>query len=82
MTQELGKFQLFGGFVFALQHDMTYLQHRLIRFMPDQDTITEVLVVLGMVTAMYFFSGAENLQTVKQQFSVSVSEASPSTIQK
>lgn len=57
-------------------------QHRITRFVPDQDTVTEVLAVLGIVTAAYFFSGAENLQTVKQQFSISVSEASPATIQK
>jgi hypothetical protein len=60
---------------------VTNVQHRLIRFVPDQDTVTEVLVVLGIVTAAYFFSVAENLETVKQHFSISLSEASPATIQ-
>ena len=61
---------------------MTYLKRGLTRLIPDQDTVIEVVVVLGIVTAAFFLSGVENLQAVKQQFSISVSEASPATIQK
>ena len=75
-------FTFSNGLVFAAQNGVTYLYRGLTRFMPDQDTVIEVIVVLGIVTAAYFLSGAENLQAVKQQFSISVSEASPATIQK
>jgi hypothetical protein len=61
---------------------VTYFLHGFIRFVPDQDTVTEVLVILGIVVAAYFFSRDENFQTVKQQFSISESEASPATSQK
>ena len=61
---------------------MTYFLRGFIRLVPEQDTVTEVIVVLGIVVATYFFSGGENLQTVKQQFSISESEASPATSQK
>ena len=73
---------LSGGVIIALQKGVTYLQSGLTRFVPDQDTVIEVLAVLGIVTAAYLLSGIGNLQTVKQQFSISVSEASPATIQK
>jgi hypothetical protein len=71
-----------GGFIFALQNVVTYFLRGFIRFVPDQDTATEVLVVLGIVVAAYFFSRGENFQAVKQQFSISESEASPATSQK
>jgi hypothetical protein len=61
---------------------VTYFLRGFIRFVPDQDTVTEVLIVLGIVVAAYFFSRGENLQTIKQQFSISESEASPATSQK
>jgi hypothetical protein len=61
---------------------VTYLLRGLNHFLPDRDTVTEVLIVLGIVTVIYFFSWADNLQGVAQQMSPSVSEASPATIQK
>jgi hypothetical protein len=61
---------------------VTYLLRGLNRFLPDRDTVTEVLIVLGIVTVIYFFPWADNLQGVAQQMSPSVSEASPATIQK
>ena len=73
---------LSDGSIFALQNGVTYFLRGFIRFVPDQDTATEVLVVLGIVVAAYFFSGGENLQTIKQQFSISASEASSATGQK
>jgi hypothetical protein len=71
-----------AGVVFALEAGVTYLRQRFIRMVPDQDTITEVIIVLGMVMVMYFLSDTEKLQSVKQPFSISVSEASPATIHK
>jgi hypothetical protein len=47
---------------------------------PDQETVAEVLVVLGIVTAIFFLSKADNLQSVTQQISPYVSEASPTII--
>ena len=47
------------------------------RFVPDQDTVTEVLIVLGIVTMIFFLSKSDNLQSVTRQVSPYVSEASP-----
>ena len=73
---------VFDGIVLAASMPVTYLLGALNRFVPGRDTITEVLVVLGIVTVIYLFSWTDNLQSVAQQMSPSVSEASPATIHK
>lgn len=50
------------------------------RYLPEQDTVTEVLIVLVIVMSIYFFSWADNLQSVMQQILPSVSEASHTAI--
>jgi hypothetical protein len=61
---------------------MTHLVRELTRFVPAQDTIIEVLIVLGIVTTIFFFSRVDNLQSITQQVSPSALEASPGTNQK
>lgn len=61
---------------------MTHLFRELTRFVPDQDTITEVLIVLGIVIMIFFFSKTDNLQTITRQVSPYSSEASPTISQK
>ena len=61
---------------------MTHLLREFTRFVPDQDTVTEVLIVLGIVVLIFFFSKTDNLQSVTRQISPYVSEASPAIIQK
>ena len=54
-----------------------YLLREFTRYVPDQDTVAEVLVVLGIVTAIFFLSKIDNLHSVTRQISPYVSEASP-----
>jgi hypothetical protein len=58
------------------------LLREITRFLPDQDTITEVLIVLGIVIMIFFFSKTDNLQTITKQVSPYSSEASPTISQK
>lgn len=55
---------------------VTHLLRELTRFVPDQDTITEVLIVLGIVTMIFLFSRGDNLQSVVKQVTPYTSEAS------
>lgn len=55
---------------------MAHLLHELTRFVPDQDTVTEILIVLGMVMLIFFFSKTDNLHSVTRQISPDASEAS------
>jgi hypothetical protein len=61
---------------------VTHLLRELTRFVPDQDTITEVLIVLGIVIMIFFFSKTDNLQTITKQVSPYSSEASPAASRK
>ena len=54
-----------------------HLLRELTRFVPDHDTITEVLIVLGIVIMIFLFSKTDNLQTITKQISPYSSEASP-----
>lgn len=54
----------------------------LTRFVPARDTITEVLIVLGIVLMFLFLSKANNLQSIARQVSPYSSEASPAISQK
>jgi hypothetical protein len=49
---------------------------------PDQDTITEVLIVVGIVIMIFFFSKTDNLESVTRQVTPYASEASPAINQK
>ena len=71
-----------AGVNLALGPSVMYLLRAFTRFVPDQDTVTEVLIVLGIVTAIFFLSKVDNLQSVTRQISPYVSEASPAIIQK
>jgi hypothetical protein len=55
---------------------VTHLLRELTRFVPEKDTITEVLIVLGIVTMIFFFSTVDNLHSVMRQVSPYASEAS------
>lgn len=55
---------------------MTHLLRELTRFVPELDTITEVLIVLGIVIMFFFFSKTDNLQTITKQVSPYQTEAS------
>jgi hypothetical protein len=55
---------------------VAYLLRSFIRFLTDQDTIAEVLIVLGIVTMVYFFTWADDLHTVTQQITPAISAAS------
>jgi hypothetical protein len=58
---------------------VTHLLRGITRFVPDQDTLTEVLIVLGIVIMIFFFSKTDNLQTITKQVSPYSSEASHTT---
>jgi len=60
---------------------VTHLIHELTRFVPDRDTITEVIIVLGIVL-MFLFLSKSNLQSIARQVSPYSSEASPAISQK
>jgi hypothetical protein len=60
---------------------VTHLLRELTRFVPEKDTITEVLIVLGIVTMIFFFSTVDNLHSVMRQVSPYASEASPAVNQ-
>ena len=61
---------------------MTHLLREITRFVPDPDTVTEVLIVLGIVIMIFVFSKTDNLQTITKQVSPYSSEASPTISQK
>ena len=61
---------------------MTHTFRELTRFVPDQDTIKEVLIVLAIVMMIMFFSKTDNLQSVTRQVTPYASEASPAINQK
>jgi hypothetical protein len=61
---------------------MMHLVRELTRFLPDQDTIIEVLIVLAIVTTIFFFSKVDNLQSIARHVSPYALEASPATTQK
>jgi hypothetical protein len=61
---------------------VTHLIHELARFVPDRDTITEVVIVLGIVLMFLFLSKSNNLQSIARQVSPYSSEASPAINQK
>jgi hypothetical protein len=52
------------------------------RFVPDRDTITEVVIVLGIVLMFLFLSKANNVQSIARQVSPYSSEASPAISQR
>ena len=54
---------------------MAHLFRELTRFVPDQDTVTEILIVLGMVMLIFFFSKPDNLHSVTRQILPDASEA-------
>ena len=60
---------------------VTHLIHELTRFVPDRDTITEVIIVLGIVL-MFLFLSKSNLQSIARQVSPYSSEASPAISQR
>ena len=57
--------------------NVTQLIRELTRFVPDRDTITEVVIVLGIVLMFLFLSKSNNLQSIARQVSPYSSEASP-----
>ena len=61
---------------------MTHLIGELTRFVPDHDTVIEVLIVLGIVTMVFLFSRVDNLQSVATQVTRYASEASPAINQR
>ena len=61
---------------------MAHLLRELTRFVPDQDTVTEILIVLGMVMLIFFFSKTDNLHSVTRRILPDASEASPAIGQK
>jgi hypothetical protein len=61
---------------------VTHLIRELTRFVPDRDTITEVVIVLGIVLMFLFLSKTNNLQSIARQVSPYSSEASPAISQK
>jgi hypothetical protein len=72
----------FAGAVLALGSTVAHLFRELTRFLPDQDTVTEVLIVLGIVITIFFFSKTDNLKRITRQVSPYPSEASPAITQK
>jgi hypothetical protein len=72
----------FAGAVLAVDNTVTHLFRELTRFLPDQDTVTEVLIVLGIVIMIFLFSRTDNLQSITRQVSPYPSEASPAITQK
>jgi uncharacterized membrane protein len=72
----------FAGAVLAFDNRVTHLLRELTRFLPDQDTVTEVLIVLGIVIMIFVFSKTDNLQRITRQVAPYPSEASPAITQK
>jgi hypothetical protein len=66
----------------GIDNTVTHLFRELTRFLPDQDTVTEVLIVLGIVIMIFLFSRTDNLQSITRQVSPYPSEASPAITQK
>ncbi|HUC99875.1 MAG TPA: hypothetical protein VMR88_15410, partial [Candidatus Polarisedimenticolaceae bacterium] len=62
--------------------NVTHLLGELTRFVPDHDTIIEILIVLGIVTMVFLFSRVDNLQSVATQVTPYASEASPAINQR